>query len=78
MQYYHDRRWWRWLECLPVASRCVIVQALYLEGCITDWQLWDVLSHHRSPIPFIEAHQVYRDLGFRPHAGYPLTKEVQL
>jgi hypothetical protein len=77
MQKQSGREWWRWLTCLSIASRCVIVEALYLGGCITDWQLWDVLSHHQSPIPFVEARQVYRDLGFKPHAGYPLRKEVQ-
>jgi hypothetical protein len=77
MQRCHDRQWWRWLECLPLESQCVIIKALYLGGCITDWQLWDVLGHHQSPIPFTQARQVYRDLGFKPHAGYPLTKEVE-
>ena len=78
MQTFNDREWWRWLRCLPQASRLVVVKALYLDGCITDWQLWDVLSHHQSPIPYLEAYQVYKDLGFQPYAGYPLHKEVQL
>ena len=77
MPSFNDREWWRWLRCLSIASRCVIVKALYLNGRITDWQLWDVLSQHQSPIPFTQAHQVYQDLGFKPHAGYPLQKEVQ-
>ena len=76
MQRFNDRRWWQWLICLPVASRCVVVKALYLGKSISDWQLWDVLGHHQSPIPSTEASQVYRDLGFKPHAGYPLQKEV--
>ncbi len=77
MQRFNDRRWWQWLSCLPVESRCVVVKALYLGKSISDWQLWDVLGHHQSPIPFTEARQVYHDLGFKPHMGYPLTKEVQ-
>ena len=76
MPCFQDRRWWRWLECLPATSRCAIVQALHPGGCLADWQLWDALSHHQSPISSIEAGQVYRDLGFKPPAGYPLTKEV--
>ena len=76
MQRFNDRRWWQWLSCFPVASRCVIVQALYLGGSITDWQLWDVLGHQDSPIPFAEARKIYQDLGFKPFAGYPLTKQV--
>jgi len=52
----------------------VIVKALYFDGHITDWQLWDVLGHHQSPIRFTQARQVYQYLGFRPHAGYPLHK----
>jgi len=74
---FNDREWWRWLSCLSVASRCAVVEALYLGGRITDWQLWDVLSHHQSPIPYAQARQVYQDLGFKPHVGYPLHKEVQ-
>ena len=77
MPSFNDREWWRWLRYFSIASRCVIVKALYLDGCITDWQLWDVLSQHQSPIPFIQARQVYQDLELRPHAGYPLQKEVQ-
>ena len=74
---FNNRDWWLWLRTLPLQSRCVVVKALYLGGIITDWQLWDVLSHQQSPIPFTEARQVYRDLGFKPHVGYPLQKEVK-
>ena len=70
----NDRRWWRWLKCLPVESRCVVVEAFYLGGAITAYQLWDVLSYHLSPIPFDQARQIYRNLGFKPHAGYPLQR----
>lgn len=72
---FNDREWWFWLDHLPVKSRSAVVKACYLAGMITDWQLWDVLSHHQSPIPYPEAYQVYKDLGYQPFAGYPLRKE---
>jgi len=52
----------------------VVVEAFYLGGAITAYQLWDVLSYHLSPIPFDQARQIYRNLGFKPFAGYPLQR----
>jgi hypothetical protein len=75
MPRYNGREWWSWLRRFSVNNRCTVVKVLYLSDRITDWQLWDVLSHHQSPIPFAQARQVYRDLGFKPHVGYPLHKE---
>lgn len=71
------RNWWPFLHRLSVERRCKVVKRLYQQGRLTDWQLWDILSTHQSPIPCAEATQVYYDLGFRPHAGYPLTLESQ-
>lgn len=71
-----DREWWPRLYGLSVEERCQVVEELYRDGYITDWQLWEVLSNHQSPIPYVEALQVYHNLGFQPHAGYPLTREV--
>ena len=76
MQTFNDREWWFWLERLPLGYRPAVIEALYSNGSITDWQLWDVLSHHQSPIPHREAYQVYKDLGFQPFAGYPLRRYV--
>ena len=75
MPRYNDREWWGPLCCFSLALRCRVIEALYRQGRLTDWQLWDVLSSYQSPIPTSAAAQVYRNLGFQPYAGYPLTKE---
>jgi hypothetical protein len=70
------RQWWAYLYHLSIEERGEVVEALYRGGHITNWQLWEVLSNHQSPIPHAAAAEIYQDLGFQPHAGYPLTEEV--
>jgi hypothetical protein len=69
------RQWWSCLHHLSIELRCRVVQELYRGRHITDWYLWEVLSNHQSPIPYVEAVQIYHNLGFKPHAGYPLTRQ---
>ena len=69
-----NRIWWASLYRLSVEERCRVVKKLYQQGRLIDWQLWEVLGNYQSPIPCAEAAQVYRDLGFQSHTGYPLTR----
>ena len=68
-----DRDWWFWLSKLLPTQRPGVILALYVYGHINDLQLWDVLSHHQSPVTPLDASQIYSSLGFKPFAGYPLT-----
>jgi hypothetical protein len=69
------RYWWSLLRHLTPTQRSQAIQSFYQQGSITDWQLWEVLSNHQSPITYVEATQIYHNLGFKPHAGYPLTRQ---
>ena len=69
-----DRGWWsREVRPLPRHSRADYVVEQFRAGRITDYQLWEILSIHKSPIPVVDAVQAYIQLGFKPFSGYPLT-----
>ena len=71
-----DRNWWWILRFIGVKSRGNLVRRLFLDGAITEYQLWDVLSTHNSPVPYGVATYIYRELGYKPHSGYPLQKST--
>lgn len=53
-------------------DRAQIVIDAHRSAEISDLMLWDILSHHNSPIDGPTASEVYKALGFEPFAGYPL------
>lgn len=69
------RGWWHILDPLTPAERMDRVELYHRRGFITDWQLWDVLGYFGGPLSGAEAIQVYKRLGYKPLAGYPLQKE---
>lgn len=70
-----DRGWWFRLHLMGCWKRvCFIVRA-YKMGAIDDYALWDILSYHNGPVSYRDAVDVYQQLGFVPHMGYPLTEE---
>ena len=68
-----DREWWSRLHLMGCEKRVRFIARAYRMGVIDDHALWDVLSHHNGPVPHKDAVDIYRQLGFVPHAGYPLT-----
>ncbi len=68
-----DREWWSRLHLMGCEKRVRFIVRTYRMGVIDDHALWDVLSHHNGPVPHKDAVDIYRQLGFVPHAGYPLT-----
>ena len=76
----NDRGWWSRLHLMGREKRvrfivraCLSADRAYRMGVIDDHALWDVLSHHNGPVSHKDAVDIYRQLGFVPHAGYPLT-----
>lgn len=69
-----DRNWWWILRFTNKQGAGDIVKHLFCEGVITEYQLWDLLGTSNGPISYGRAAQIYKDLGFSPHAGYPLTR----
>lgn len=69
-----DRQWWV-LPLMTSNQRKVTVIKLVRCRWISDWQLWDVLGLYNSPVSWAEATEVYVNLDFVPHVGYPLRKE---
>lgn len=55
-----------------------VVRAAEALGRPTDGpfaaSLWESLSHYQAPLPCAKAAQVYRDCGYIPFAGYPLSR----
>lgn len=71
-----DRRWWFNLFNKSSIQMIEYIEGMYLQHKIDDWQLWDVLSNEKTPVTPHSAEVIYRQLGFKPFAGYPLVKEV--
>lgn len=71
-----DRQWWWPLSLMTSEQREATITKLFRGGHITDWQLWDILSLHNSPVSHAEATEIYEALGFVPHVGYPLTQNL--
>jgi len=69
------RNFWVTLDLIrDVDARMRAVEAMHREGEISDFQLWEVLSNHRSPFSPRHGRMVYENLGFAPFAGFPLTR----
>lgn len=70
---YSGRNWWWALERLAAPQQHRFIVHAYQSGWISDWQLWEALSHASSRVAYPVARAIYTALGFVPFNGYPLT-----
>ena len=68
-----DRGWWSRLHLMSREKRVRFIVRAYGMSVIDDHALWDVLSHHNGPVSYRDAADIYQQLGFVSHVGYPLT-----
>ena len=68
-----DRGWWSRLHLMGREKRVRFIVRAYGMSVIDDYALWDVLSYHNGPVSYRDAVDIYQQLGFVSHAGYPLT-----
>ena len=59
-----------------IKYKAALVHHYYREGKISDWALWRICSSDLLPRDVAE--MVYKNLGFKPFAGYPLQKADEL
>ena len=71
------RGWWACLEVPDTADEPMTdtLVAAFRDGRISEYQLWDVCTHHLSPVPGKVAVQVFAQLGFIWGKGWPLQRE---
>lgn len=69
----NGRDWWSRLHLMGREKRVRFIVRAYGMGVIDDHALWDVLSHYNGPVSHGDAADIYQQLGFVSHAGYPLT-----
>jgi len=70
-----NRKWWGRLQ--NVGGTDALMDALvtaFQDGWISEYQLWDVCTHHLSPVPEEVAVRVFARLGFAWGKGWPLQK----
>ncbi len=74
---FAGRHWWGALERLTAREQHTFIVHAYRSGWISDWQLWEALSHGSSRVAYPVARAIYEELGYQAFKGYPLTPMIK-